>query len=390
MIFKVKSILPILAQSLLFAKSRSVKIDFEEDVAKLPMPMSDMSATYDESTDRIYLVGGCDDPQGNSQLQPDLFVCFSITDKAFSFDPATATFEELPAAPRARYRHTASNVDGKIWLVGGRTIEDFVIPEVDVYDPVEKSWTTIGSLPAELQFSDLASFYHEGFMYALGGYEQNYAAIDTLFRMSSDVEDGLTTEVMAPLAHARGDVHAVGIDDYGYITGGYTHEDGAGGYCVPHSSTERYDIKGNKWETIDDLDTGRADKALVTLNGNILAFGGETKDKSLCGGTTAEYTVALNDVEVLEDPHMDTSSWSTIAETPARTFRFSGASHPPSNAVYTFGGQTFYSPDCECFATSDVVTKYTEIAETSVASRGFKGFGAFVSVMVATAIFNVF
>lgn len=173
--------LPILAQGLLFAKSLSMKIDLVENVAKLPMPMSDMSTTYDEATDRIYVVGGCDDPQGNSQLQPDLFVCFSITDKAFSFDPTTATFEELPPAPRERYRHTAASVNGKIWLVGGRTVDDFVIPEVDVYDPAEKSWTTIGILPTELQFSDSASFYHDGFMYALGGYVQNYDTTDTLF-----------------------------------------------------------------------------------------------------------------------------------------------------------------------------------------------------------------
>lgn len=99
---------------------------------KLPMPLSDMSATYDEATGLIFLVGGCDDPQGNSQLTPDLFICNSITEKGYSFNPIDGEFKELPPAPRARYRHTASNVEGKIWLVGGRTLEDLVIPEVDV------------------------------------------------------------------------------------------------------------------------------------------------------------------------------------------------------------------------------------------------------------------
>lgn len=381
----MKTILFFLAQGLLMSTSHGVLIDYEEDVAILPMPMSDMSSTYDEGTDRIYIVGGCDDPQGNSQIAPDFFICASITDKAFAFDPLEGTFEELAAAPRARYRHTAANIDGKIWLVGGRTLDDFVIPEIDVFDPAEKSWTTLGSLPQELQFSDQGSFHNEGLMYVLGGYEQNYTAMDTLFRISSDVDEGITTEVMAPMANPRGDVHAVAIGDFGYITGGYTHEDGAGGYCVPHSSTERYDVKADKWETIDDLETGRADKALVTLNGHILALGGETKDRSLCGGDTAEYTVALNDVEIMEDPHTDSASWSIVAETPDRTFRFSGASHPPTNSIYTFGGQNFYSPACECFATSDTVTKYVEIAETSMASRTS---GTFALILIASALFN--
>ena len=110
----------------------SGQVTWEELEVNLPMPVSDISATYDEATDRIYLIGGCDDPQGNSQLTPTLFVCSSITAKGFAFNPNDFTFENLPDAPRERYRHSASNVNGKIWLVGGRTVSDVVIPEIDV------------------------------------------------------------------------------------------------------------------------------------------------------------------------------------------------------------------------------------------------------------------
>lgn len=334
---------------------------WEQLEVNLPMPVSDISATYDEATDRIYIIGGCDDPQGNSQLTPTLFICSSITAKGFAFNPNDLTFESLPDAPRDRYRHSASNVNGKIWLVGGRTVDDIVIPEIDVYDPVEKTWSTVGSLPPELQFSDQASFFHESYIYVVGGYVQDYAAMNVTFRISaeSSTDDGLITEVMEPLNVARGDIHAVVIDDLAYVTGGYTHEDGEGGFCIPHSSTERYDIKENKWTMIDDMETGRADKALVELNGQIFAVGGESKEKELCTGDTAEYTMPLDDIEVLKDPHLD-AIWESVGTAPSRVFRFAGAAHPPTNSIFVFGGQEFYNAACECFATSNVITKFVD------------------------------
>lgn len=231
-----------------------------------------------------------------------------------------------------------------------------------------------------MQFSDQGSFYSDNYLYVVGGYEQDYAAKDTTFRIPTDsMEDGLTTETMAPLADVRGDIHVVVLDDFAYTAGGYTHEDGHGGFCVPHSSTERYDIKNNVWMTIDDLDTGRADKALVALDGRIFALGGETKETDLCSGDVAEYTMALNDVEVLEDPHKDESHWHVVADAPTRVFRFTGSHYPPTRSIYTFGGQKFYNPSCECFATSDEITKYVFVEEAESSPANSVSFSKVVS-----------
>jgi len=402
--FRSSALLLTLSSFLNSMAAAAHAIKWEKELAKLPTPLSDMSATYDEGTSNIYLIGGCDDPQGNSQLAPDLFVCLSITAKGHAFDPSTGKFESLPEAPRPRYRHSATNVHGRIWLIGGRTLDDTVIPEIDVYDTMTKSWSTIGSLPSDFQFSDHGSFYHQNYTYVVGGYMQSYAANDVTFRLSTEIneEEGLVTELMAPLADARGDVHAVIIDDYAYITGGYTHSDTKGGWCIPHSSTERYDLLANEWTTIDDLATGRADKALVALDGTIFAFGGETKDTAMCSGDTAEYTMALSDVEILEQPHLDSSTWHPAGESPSRVFRFSGAAYPPTDSIYTFGGQEFYSPTCECFATSDEITKYVDhdveesgddgsdsnTEESGAASRPFSIVAIAVTAVTAFALYH--
>jgi len=367
MLFPLRSILCFLLSTVVTSE---ITFTVEELSDKLPTSVSDMSVTYDETTDLMYLVGGCDDPQGNSQLFPDLYVCNSITDKVYSFDPKDNAFLELPPAPRERYRHSAANVKGNIWLVGGRTLEDMVIPEVDVYNPIEKSWSTIGVLPAELQVSDHGNFYYENYLYVVGGYEQEYMAKGTTFRIPTDTDE-LSTEIMPSLSDPRGDMHAVVSGKYGYVTGGFTHDDEGGGYCIPHSSTERYDLTTNDgWITIDDLSTGRADKALVVLDEHIFAIGGESKRPTMCSGETSEYTLVLDDIEVLVDPHLDVSDWKVVSNVRTMLFRFAGAAYPPTSSIYAFGGQQFYDPTCECFPTSDQVTKYHELVIDTPSSAG--------------------
>jgi hypothetical protein len=133
---------------------------------------------------RIYISGGCDSPRGNTYvdangLELDFFMCESISSKLYGFIPATKSKSNVATTttdtdtpdvtvnttegrngngngngddvqgsggggssivvtltdmPRPRYRHSAvATSDGKLWLIGGRTIpDDTIIPEVDV------------------------------------------------------------------------------------------------------------------------------------------------------------------------------------------------------------------------------------------------------------------
>ena len=119
--------------------------------AQLPKPVSDHSSTFipaDAAAGTkagIYIAGGCDSPNGNTYVDADgllldFFMCESISDDLHVFDADTMTFATSSAPlPRARYRHAAVHAQGKLWLVGGRTIpDDTIIPEVDV-STVEQS-----------------------------------------------------------------------------------------------------------------------------------------------------------------------------------------------------------------------------------------------------------
>lgn len=369
----------------LVVHATNTNLVFTEVDERLPQPLSDMSATYDDATNHIYIVGGCDDPQGNAYQKEmgGIFACTSLTAATLAYNPDDGVFLSLDDAPRARYRHTAANVDGKIWVVGGRTVEDNLITEIDVYDPITKTWSTVGTLPPELQRSDQASFADGSYLYVLGGYDAAYTASDSLVRV--DTSQDLVWEPLDNMAEARGDVHAVAVNGHAYVTGGYTHNDK---YCRPLNSTERYDYTSstNQWTTVGPLHTGRADKALVAVRDHVYAVGGESKQEDSCIGDPAEYTLALADIEVLDTTSRDAKpQWTVVvADLEERRFRFVGAPWPRTNSVYVLGGQSFYEPSCKCFATSDIISKYTEEESSgSVIGLGITATSIVLTVVVA-------
>ena len=82
-----------------------------------------------------------DAPDGNAYVMFNEtdggFICGSLSDSLYSFDLDTETFTELDTMPKARYRHSAVYVaagsgEHQLWLIGGRDIDDNVIPDVDV------------------------------------------------------------------------------------------------------------------------------------------------------------------------------------------------------------------------------------------------------------------
>jgi hypothetical protein len=94
--------------------------------------MSDMSATLYGGI--VYLAGGCDSADGNVYSDAiGEFICNSSSDALYGFNYRTNSVQELAIMPTPRYRHAAVAVNGRLWLVGGRTVDDdSIIGQVDV------------------------------------------------------------------------------------------------------------------------------------------------------------------------------------------------------------------------------------------------------------------
>jgi hypothetical protein len=115
-------------------QAHDIELQRTEKDVKIPKPISDHTATLAQDN-LIYIAGGCDDPNGNVLIQDGnatFFACNSISDSFYSFDPVTETFTTLPNLPSPRYRHAAAAVNNKVWIVGGRNLQDSLVIDVSV------------------------------------------------------------------------------------------------------------------------------------------------------------------------------------------------------------------------------------------------------------------
>lgn len=79
------------------------------------------------------------------------------TDFAAVLDTRTGRWSALPPLPHARYAHSVTLHDGKVHVIGGRGPEG-PVSEVDVFDPVRRSWTTSAvPMPAARDSHDTVS-----------------------------------------------------------------------------------------------------------------------------------------------------------------------------------------------------------------------------------------
>lgn len=254
--------------------------------------------------------------------------------------------------PIARYRHSATFIDGKLYVIGGRTFDfanndfDALVKDIIVYDPKEGddgAWSTFLTLPLEYAASDHTSFARQGELYILGGYNNaDYDARETFYKINLENKHVLT--YLTPMTTKRGDAQAVYYNNGGieaaYIMGGFTHENG---FCEPLADAERYNFNTNTWTTIKPLLKERGDKGVVVLGKRIVAIGGEKKHESICQGVdvvdAASHAVVVDDVESYEPADGDNAEWHQEPDFIESRFRAAVAASEKLGEIYVFGGK---------------------------------------------------
>lgn len=85
--------------------------------------------------------------------------------------------------PTARFAASATVLDGKIYVIGGRSVvgsyPDTTLVTVEVYDPATDTWAVAAPLPDPL--SSMAVAAMGGRIYALGGMGPDFSPVDTVF-----------------------------------------------------------------------------------------------------------------------------------------------------------------------------------------------------------------
>jgi hypothetical protein len=254
---------------------------------------------------------------------------------------------------------------------------------------VTDTWTTRGALPDDVVTSDLTAWsYNNRYIYIHGGFVFNYTAVATTYRLDMggvDEKKPTTFEDMgfALLSPApsggRGDIHAVELYGFAYMAGGITH---TSAWCEGLTTTERYHMLTDTWETLSDLNVGRADMAVAVLNNKIISMGGETKPENCVNVSDPAYgSFPASHVEVLlvDSTHAigeneKQSKWEFFEEFNDERFRFAAAVVPGApSRIYTFGGQLPFDFTCDCFPTSDDVGIGTEVYTPEATSDATSG-----------------
>ena len=255
------------------------------DQAPMPFARSDMKADlidnhlfpdYTSRGPRIFLVGGCIANQ-TCTLTTNNFncVCAQITNKCTYYTPASDEWFNCAPAPVNRYMHATAVINNKLYLTGGRDINQNIITQTDVYDPLSNSWSTPPVLRWPNATCDHQAFAVGNTMYVVGGYNQTWGTPGTL--MSVDVTTGVWNNKLAPMITPRGDIRvASGSRRQGvvYVMGGFQ----APNFCAPTNVVEKYTVSTNTWSTATPMQIPRGDVQVGILGKFIFAIGGETMD----------------------------------------------------------------------------------------------------------------
>jgi N-acetylneuraminic acid mutarotase len=131
--------------------------------ANMPTPREPCTVTVDG---KIYAIGGLVAQQGTPVTVSTVEV----------YDPTTDRWTRKADMPTARERHTACVLDGRIYVSGGVPTHSSVDPAVvalttvEVYDPTTDTWTQASDMPWP-KYGHSASVI-DGKMYIIGGQDQ--------------------------------------------------------------------------------------------------------------------------------------------------------------------------------------------------------------------------
>jgi N-acetylneuraminic acid mutarotase len=195
-------------------------------------------------------------------------------------------------------------VDGKIYLIGGNTVEmrnGMAVDRYDAglaeeYDPGTDRWRTLAPMPNGAGHAAIAVM--DGKIYVAGGFKvrQHMQAIDGFY--AYDPKTG-TWETLPALLSPRGSPNLAAVGGKLHIFGGRV-DDRSG----PTNAHEIYDPATRKWTPARQLPTARDHMGIGIFDGKIHVVGGRT------GGNEDANTGAHE----IYDPQ--TGIWSVAAPMP--------------------------------------------------------------------------
>ncbi len=219
---------------------------------KSEMPTARQCPSSSVVNGKIYTIGGGETSGGN-------YSGTTALSTVEEYNPATDTWTTKSAMPTARFGHSASVVDGRIYVIGGAPSCPWcgTILTLEVYEPATDTWTRKGDIPRPIITASTSVV--DGKIYAIGG-EGTGRRVDEY----DPVTD--TWIRKADMPSNRTDLASSVVDGKIYAFGG----DGP----AIVATVDVYDPATDTWTTAPDMPTARSGLAASAVNGRIYAIGG--------------------------------------------------------------------------------------------------------------------
>lgn len=269
---------------------------------------------------KIYVIGG-------KPSEPTSGVCLSTVE---AYDPSTDAWIKKADILEPRAYHSSSVVDGKIYIIGGCGCNDMELSTVEEYDPASDTWTRKADMPTS-RFCSSTSVV-DGQIYAIGGAVWGKPSVyDTRGMSRVEMYDPLTDTwtIKTNMPTRRWGLCSGVVDGKIYAIGGAPD-------IIGQDKVEMYDPADDSWTVKRYMPTGRRNFSTSVLCGKIYAIGGWRASGSACFSTVEVY-----------DPSAD--SWMQIADLPV--VRSCLSTSVVAGKIYAIGGTPTPHP---CPATSTI------------------------------------
>jgi N-acetylneuraminic acid mutarotase len=243
--------------------------------SKSDMPTARQGLTTSVVNERIYAIGG-------GSAYSSAYATAETFSTVEEYDPATDVWTSKSEMPTARGWHSASVVDGRIYIVGGTSStpnNGTAILAVEVYEPATDTWIQKGDIPARRDAG--CTSVVDGRIYAFGGYSNGQSVHEY-----DPLTDTWTRKADMPIG--RYGAYTSVVDGKIYAIAGHRGSSPYPGIAA----VDVYDPATDTWTTAPDMPTGRFGSDTSVVDGSIYAFGGMARWIGTALGTVEEYDPA--------------------------------------------------------------------------------------------------
>ena len=227
--------------------------------------------------------------------------------------------------PTQRHESAMTEVNGKLYLLGGRGVKP-----IDVYDPKKDTWTAKAMAPLEM--SHFQAISYKGEVYVVGAFTGSYpheTPIPAMYIYNPE-RDEWRKGPDIPADRLRGAAGAFVHNDKIYIICGIQD-----GHWDGHVTWfDEFDPKTNTWRKLPDAPRPRDHVSVAMVDGKLYVAGGRL--------STAKINQVLNrtipEVDVYD---FKTNTWTTLpADQNLPTLRAGNMAVAHGNKVLIIGGES--------------------------------------------------